>query len=677
MKERRQQLEVELNASIEKLGAPFEAELSENDLRLVMLQTPEGQQPAILPVVDGEALTPERIAELVNAGTLDEAQVTALREKITTFGQRFETVSEKIHATRAAHRERMRTLVEEEARSQLSFSVTDIERSFKTEAVRRFLGGIVDDVVTNQLTALGEGRDITQRYQVNVILEHSPDEGCAVLVETQPSFKSLLGTIDRQVAPGGGVVSDHTMIRAGSLLKADGGFLVLEAREVLAESGAWRVLMRTLRTGRLEVAPQESLLFGPVASLKPEPIPVNVKVILIGDPGLYRLLDSQDPDFPHLFKVLADFDTSLDRDAETLRFYAGLLARLVQEESLPHFASDGLAALAEHGARIAGRQDRMTTRFGRLADLAREAAFVARRRPAELVGAEDVDTAIRRSKRRADLPARHFRRRIAEGVIRIQTTGAVVGQVNGLATTSAGPLTYGFPARITATIGPGHRGAINIEREARLSGAIHTKGFYILGGLLRHLLRSAGHPLAFSASIAFEQSYGGIDGDSASGAEMCCLISALTGVPLRQSIAMTGAIDQLGNIQPIGAATEKIEGFFDACVDAGLTGDQGVIIPWSNRNDLMLRGDVVEACAEGRFRVFAVQRIEEALEIFTGEPVGQADADGIYPEGSLLERAVERSTLFWRMVREGPAALAGQDDAEDADAAPGVEVVEA
>jgi ATP-dependent Lon protease len=385
--------------------------------------------------------------------------------------------------------------------------------------------------------------------------------------------------------------------------------------------------------------------------LKPEAIPVNLKVVLIGEHGLYPALDAFDPDFPNLFKVLADFDSSLPRDAEALHSYTRVLARIAAEEKLPPFAADAVAVLAEQGARIAGRRDRLTARFGRLADLAREAAFLARKAGREPVTREDVLAAIRRSRRRGDLPARRFRELIADGSIRIQTSGTVVGQVNGLAVSYSGPHTYGFPARITATIGPGHAGAIDIEREAELSGAIHTKGFYILGGLLRHLLRGAGHPLAFSASVAFEQSYGGIDGDSASGAEMCCLLSALTGVGLRQDVAMTGAIDQLGHIQTVGAVSEKIEGFFDICSEAGLSGDQGVILPKSNVRDLMLREDVVEACDAGRFHVWAVETIGEALEVLSGWEAGRPDENGRYGEGTLLARAMERADDFWNMTQ--------------------------
>jgi ATP-dependent Lon protease len=305
----------------------------------------------------------------------------------------------------------------------------------------------------------------------------------------------------------------------------------------------------------------------------------------------------------------------------------------------------------------------LTTRFGRLADVAREAAFVAGKAGVETVRAEDVQATVRRIKRRGDLPARKFRKYVAEGTIRIQVSGQVVGQINGLAVIHAGPLTYGFPTRITATIGPGTAGTINIERESQLSGAIHTKGFYILGGLLRQLLRTK-HPLAFSASVAFEQSYGGIDGDSASGAEMCCLLSALTGIPLRQDLAITGAIDQMGHIQPIGAVTEKVEGFFDTCSDQGLTGTQGVIVPRANAGDLMLRTDVVEACRQGKFHVYAVETIHDVLELFTGRSAGEPGVDGAYPGGTLLHEAVKQAGAYWRMVRGTTSSKEKTDDDE-------------
>jgi predicted ATP-dependent protease len=277
---------------------------------------------------------------------------------------------------------------------------------------------------------------------------------------------------------------------------------------------------------------------------------------------------------------------------------------------------------------------------------------------------DDVRDAILRTKARADLPSRRFREYLADGTIKVQTKNSVVGQVNGLAVISAGPLVYGFPARITATIGAGSAGIVNIEGQAQLSGAIHTKGFHILGGLLRHLLQTD-HPLAFSASLAFEQSYGGIDGDSASGAEICCLLSALTGIPIRQDLAITGAIDQVGHIEAIGGVNEKIEGFFDICKDLGLTGTQGVVIPLSNAGDLMLRPDVVAACRDGKFHVYAVDTVQDALEVLTGVPAGVRDEDGAYPEGTILAQAVEKARDYWLRSLYRPEVVMEEAGAEE------------
>jgi len=614
---------------------------------------------AIVPVLEGRPTPPEAYEALVNEGKISSDESKRTLERIQEEVRRFEGIAGRLEELQQEHRKEVHQLFEIEARKILSGFVKGIARDFPQEAAQKFLGQIVEDVVEHRLGALSqkEDTDFTSLYQVNVVSDHSDGEDCPVIVESHPSLQNLFGGVDRESLPGGGVYSDHRSVRVGAVVRADGGYLLLEARDVLTEPGVWRALTRFLRTGMAEVArPELDLpIYGP--AMKPESPRVNVKVVLIGDTELYYLLDAHDPEFAHLFKVLADFESTLPREPSTVASYAGVIARIAKEENLLPYSGDAIAALAEHGARIAGRSDRLTTRFGRLADIAREASFLARKGAGVTVERTDVEEAVRNTKRRADLPSRQFRRSVKEGTIRIATTGSVVGQVNGLAVVHAGPLTYGFPSRISATIGPGTAGTINIEREAELSGSIHTKGFYILGGLLRHLLRTD-HPLAFSASIAFEQSYGGIDGDSASGAEICCLLSALTGVPLRQDLAMTGAIDQHGHIQPIGAANEKIEGFYDICREIGLTGAQGVLIPRSNVRDLMVRTDVVEACRAERFHIHAVDSIQEALETLAGRPAGVRGPDGAFPPGTLLAIAVERAHAYWQMVRgpQGPGA---------------------
>jgi predicted ATP-dependent protease len=434
-------------------------------------------------------------------------------------------------------------------------------------------------------------------------------------------------------------------ITAGTLLRADGGFLVLDARELLSEQGAWKILTRTLKNQLLEIVPADMAWPFSQPTIKPEPIAVNIRVIIVGDAGTYYMLDNNDPDFPNLFKVLVDFDSEIPRDSDGFNHYATVISKMVKEEGLLHFDKSGVAALIEHGARICARKDKLTTNFPRVADLAREGNYLALKEGAKYITGIHVNAAIKRTKLRGGLPSKKFQQMLAKGTINVFTSGQHVGEINGLAVIHAGPVVYGFPSRITGTVAPGRAGVINIEGAADMSGSIHTKGFQILGGLLRHVLPT-NHPLTFSASIAFEQSYGGIDGDSASGAEFCCLISAMTNIPLSQEYAMTGAIDQHGRLQAIGGVNEKIEGFFDTCKAQGFTGTQGVIIPQSNAGDLMLRDDVQQAVKDNKFAVHAVSRVTQALEIFCKQPAGDL-INGEYPENSILFKAMEKSKLFW------------------------------
>jgi ATP-dependent Lon protease len=664
IKNRQEAMQRKTQDQIKRLLQPFEKELKEAGLALVTVQAGPVAQGAIFGLVDDKPLPPEQIEEMHSQGDLSEEQFQAFQKNHEKYSRQLKDVSHKIIELGLAASESMEQLIKREARSALDRLVERIKSDFLDTRVDRFLDRIVEDVVENRLPELQNSTEFTRLYKVNVLLEHA-GEVCPTVIENTPTVVNLLGSIDREPAPSGAVISDHTMIHAGSILRADGGYLILDARDVLTEPGAWKVLTRTLRTERLEIIPPElSLSFAWGHSLKPEPIDVNVKVILLGDAETYYLLQSADPEFAQLFKVLADFDSVIPRTATGIEQYTAIIAKVAAEEKLPAFDRTAVAALIEHGARIAARREKLTARFSRLADIAREAAFIAGKDGRGTVTGEDILQTIRRTKCRADLPSRKFHEYLADGTIRIQTTGATVGQVNGLAVLQAGQLTYGFPARITATIGAGSAGVINIEREADLSGAIHTKGFYILGGLLRHLLQTD-YPLAFTASIAFEQSYGGIDGDSASGAEICCLLSALTGVPIRQEIAMTGAIDQLGHILAVGAVNEKIEGFFDTCEDIGLTGGQGVIIPKANALDLMLRQDVVDACAAGQFSIYAVGTVHEALEILTGLPAGERDAKGEYPAGSLLGKAIEKARLYWTKAAQamrGPVVPAVKEE---------------
>lgn len=667
MTARKTALESAAETRIKAMIEPLDHDAREAGLTLVTVQTGPVSHTTLFPLIDGKPVPPEQFELLRQEGRITEDDVKKLMESRDGFAARMNELNRAIHNAQREHVDGLRKMLQDETRAVLFEFVNAIVSEFPIDAVRTFLTELVDDVIENGLAALADddSDDFTRRYRVNILIEHPDDARCPIIIENVPTMTNLLGAVDREIIYPGASRTDHLMIRAGSLLRGDGGYLIMEARDVLSEPGAWKMLIRTLRSGRLEIVPPELSLPWLGQTIKPEPIEVDVKVILLGDGYVFQMLDSMDPDFPNLFKLLADFDSAIPRDDASIHHYAGLIARIAHDEGLPPFDRTAVAALIEHGSRIASRAGKLTARFGRLVDIAREAAFIAGNASHDNVTGDDVEDAVRRTKRRAELPSRRFREAMIDGTIRVQTRDAVIGQMNGLAVGQAGSLTSGFPARITATIGPGTAGVINIEREAALSGAIHTKGFYILGGLLRHLLQTS-HPLAFTASIAFEQTYGGIDGDSASGAEICCLISALTDAPIRQELAMTGAIDQMGNVLSIGAVNEKIEGFFDVCRDMGLTGSHGVIIPRSNASDLMLREDIVEAASAGQFHVYAIDHIAEALTLLTGTPAGERNGEGEYPEGSLLALAVERARDFWLRVSPPTAVIAvGAEEAAE------------
>jgi len=637
---------------------PLEESLQKDGLALVQGQGPG--QAGIFPVIEGQPVPLDRLGALVAQGELTKDAVDKIEEAINGYQKQLKDIGREINENIRAASLKIREINEKAAKELVGPWMTRIANEWDTEGVKEFLDEVVNDIIDNRIDA-EEDPPLRILYGVNVVLSQEDSDKRPIVEESTPNMMNLLGTVEPDFGPNGMAVSDYRGVHAGALLRADEGYLIVDVNDLLSEPGAWRALMRTLRTGMLEIVPPEAGWMRQTVVTQPEPIRIHVRVILIGDARTYYQLDHADPDFRELFKVLADFDSEIIRDSQGIGSYGQVISNLCEEESLPHFHKSGVAALAEHGARIVARPDRLTARFGRIADIAREAAFLAK---SDTVIDEDVREAVRRTKRRASLPSRKFQEMVNNRTIMVETSGEVVGQINGLAVMHSGPLTYGFPARVTATIGPGTAGLINIEGRANMSGTIHTKGFHILGGLLRHLIRTQ-HPLAFSASIAFEQSYGGIDGDSASGAEMVCLLSALTGVPVKQSMSMTGAIDQHGNIEAIGGVNEKIEGFFDACQYSGLSRDQGVVIPKSNAGDLMLRDDVVEACRKGDFFVYAVETIQEALSLMTGHEAGELDEEGNYPKDSLLGKAVDKAQQFWRLTLSSPAQLTQTEEAPE------------
>lgn len=655
IKAKQRQLTEQAQSEIQKIGEPFEEELQSQGLTMVPVQAGQNVVPAILPLINGKPVQYEQLQELRNQGRMSDEEYKALVDKISNYEKKFAELSQEIYAAQLRHQQAVQDLMAEETRSLIESRLAPIRERFDDPGVSEFLEGVTRDLLQHRMFNLEQQGEFGRLYRVNLVRSYPEDGATNVITEVNPTTTNLVGKIDREFSSNMMMArSDHLMIKPGALLNADGGYLVLDARDILSEPGSWSVLLRTLKTGMFELVPYDPFGMWMAPQLKPDPIPVDIKVVLVGDPDVYALLDAYEPRFGHLFKVLADFSDTIERTEAGLRVYGNVIARLVQRDNLRHFRADAVAELVEHGARICAQKGRLTTRFGRIADIAREATFVASETDGDQVTAEDVRESIRRSRRRTDLPARKYRRLVTDGSLRLDVSGKVVGQVNGLAVMISGPMIYGFPSRITASIGPGGAGAVNIERESDLSGSVHTKGFLILSGLLRHLLRLK-HPMAFSAAIAFEQTYGGIDGDSASGAEFCCLLSALTNQPIDQQIAMTGAVDQKGNILPVGGVTQKVEGFFDTCQALGLTGSQGVILPASNSEELMLRQDVVDAVEDGRFSVYGVDRIEQALTLLTGVMTGDA-TDGEYGPDTLLGIAQARSADYWQVAREAKSS---------------------
>ena len=595
---------------------------------------------------DDKAVNPEQWQELIKAGTITEKQQNKIQQDIATYTAQLHDMAKSINNIKYHKSEATQELIENRTRQILHAETAAISKRFHTNAVQEYLKEACDDVIEQFFYSEKEKFFPHVRYNVNILVSHKNTTDCPIIVERVPALNKLLGTIESKWGEKGQELSDHMNITAGTLLRADGGFLIVDARDLLTEPGAWKILIRTLKNQLLEIVPAEMAWPFSQPTLKPEPIKVNVRVILLGDSQTYYTLDNYDPDFPELFKVLADFDSEIYRNADSYGNYASVIARLVNEEDLLHFDKTAVATLIEHGARICSRKDYLTTNFPRIADLAREGNYLALKQGQELITSQHINLAINRTKKRAGLASKKFQQMLSNGVINLFTSGKQVGEINGLAVIHAGPVFYGFPSRITSTVAPGRAGVINIEGRADMSGSIHTKGFQILGGLLRHLLPTT-HPLTFSASIAFEQSYGGIDGDSASGAEFCCLISAITHIPISQEYAMTGAIDQHGRLQAIGGVNEKIEGFFDTCKAQGFTGNQGVIIPSSNAGDLMLREDVQQAIKGNKFSVHAVSCVTQALEILCDQPAGTLK-NGKYTKDSILYKAMEKSNLFWK-----------------------------
>lgn len=604
---------------------------------VALLRTPQGF--VFAPIKDDATMSGEDFEKL------GEEEKRRLSKVTDEFGERLHKLLHQFPRWRREMQGKIRAASREAMGFAVGHLVEELKERYKELGnVLEFLDAAMRDIVEkgediHESRGEGDSEEFSgsvslRRYQVNLLVDRSAEKAAPVVSEDNPTYANLVGRVE-QIAQMGMLVTNFTMIRAGALHRANGGYLMLDALKVLMQPYGWEGLKRALKSRQVRI---ESLsqIYGLVStqSLEPEPVPLDLKVVLFGDREVYYLLREFDPEFDELFKVASDFEDEVDRDHGNSELYARLVATAAKREGLKPFGADAVARIVEHAARVAGDAEKLTACTRHIADLLHEAEHMAVAAGRAVVSRADVEGALAARRERTGRLRRSVHEYIERGIHLIDVTGERVGQVNGLAVIDPGDEMFGHPVRITATVRLGEGDIVDIEREAELGGAIHSKGVMILSSFLgARFARNL--PLSLGASLVFEQSYGPVEGDSASLAELCALLSALADAPIRQSIAMTGSVNQHGRVQAIGGVNEKIEGFFEVCRKRGLTGEQGVIIPESNVKHLMLNDEVIAACAEGKFRIWPVDHVDDAIELLTGVPAGTPDDRGIIATGSI------------------------------------------
>jgi lon-related putative ATP-dependent protease len=629
------------------------------DLRI--LQTPTGMM--IVPVHDGEPIQPEVVEHMAKVDR------EAIEAKIKVLGEELAQTMRAIPGRDKERRQRIEALNSEVAEMAVSRAMDDIPAEFhEIPELAQYLTAIRTDLVANAQAFMTEGDgqgpplDLTMnRYRANPLLRSAEyDGGAPVIYADAPDVGYLVGRIEH-IPHMGALLTDFTQIKPGALHRANGGYLLVDAERLLVSPFAWHTLKRCLRTREIVIA---SPLLGTstmtAVSLEPAPVPLDVKVILFGNRRILHMMAALDPDFSELFKVAADFDDVFPRSPDSEREFCCLIAGITRDEAERPLSAAACAAVIERAARLAGDAERLTLRVGWLADLIREADHWAGEDGAKAIDAAHIDKTVAEQIRRIDLTREKLHEQITRETVLIDTEGKAVGQINGLAVLQAGYLTFGKPSRITARVRMGAGKLVDIEREVEMGGPLHSKGVLILSGFLaaRYALDA---PMSLAASLVFEQSYGGVDGDSASSTELYALISALSGLAIRQGLAVTGSVNQNGEVQAIGGVNEKIEGFFDICATRGLTGNQGVLIPMANVKHLMLRRDVVEACRDGRFHIHAVAHADQGIEILTGCKAGKRSPGGRFPKDTVNRLVEDRLVAFAEARRKFAKGAEGED----------------
>ena len=601
----------------------FEKNVEKQGFKVVQIQMGPFVRPAIFPIIDGKPTNIEEIEAMIKEGKMTEVQYKGIKEKIQVLENDMASIYSQVKDIQDATNAEIVKLNEWMVKPLVSHMLDDIKKEFPGEKTVEYLADVLNSIMGDLERFLKKDtkEDEFREYNVNVLVDNSETKEIPIIFETTPSYKNLFGTIERYAGGAGVFASDFLNIKAGSLLRANGGFLIINAFDALVEPWVWQTLKRTLRNCAVDIQSFDPFYVFSTSALKPEPISIDVKVIMIGSQWLYYLLFYQDGDFKKIFKVKAEFDTVMDKSHENINQYASFVKSICTAESLLPFTKAAIATIIEYSVRIAGQKDKLSTRFHIIADTIREADYWTRQTKRKEIGPDDVEKAIQGWRRRVNMPEDKIQEMIEKNILMIDTKGKVVGQLNGLSIYQLGNYSFGRPTKITAKVSLGRAGIINIEREANLSGRTYNKGVLILSGFLRSRY-AQNQPMAIDATLGFEQSYSEVDGDSASGAEVYALLSALSGVPLSQEIAVTGSVNQNGEIQPIGGVNEKIEGFFDVCKAKGFTNNHGVIIPDSNVDDLMLKQEVIDAVKKGKFKIYAISTIDQGIEILTGVKAG-------------------------------------------------------
>lgn len=648
---RRQGLEQDAQSEQAEGLERLQEEAAERGLR--MARTPAGF--VFAPVRDGEVLGSEEVEEL------SQEEQDEIQEDIEELHEQLRQVMRQVPSQQRELRQAVRDLDREFARVVVADLLDEFRSDYEDlDDVQEHLHAIQDDVVENARKLVADGdaeqpqlqmmqarqaNETLRRYRVNVLVSAGGAEGAPVIHEENPTYENLIGRIEYQ-AQMGALTTDFNFIRPGALHRANGGTLILDARRVLSQPLAWEALKRTLRSGEIAIeSPGRALGLISTRSLEPEPVPLDVKIVLLGERLLYYLLHELDPEFTEFFKVQADFDEETDRTGDRERLYGRMIATMVRRAELVPFDRGAVARVIEHGSRLSADAEKLTMRTRTVDDLLREASWFASQNGRGVTRREDVQSAIDARIRRADRLRERTREAILRDTLYIDTSGEQVGQANGLSVLQLGGHAFGRPARITASVRLGEGEIVDIERESDLGGSVHSKGVMILSSFLKGRY-ATGTPFSLSASLVFEQSYGDVDGDSASLAELYALLSAIAETPIRQAWAVTGSVDQHGNVQPVGGVNEKIEGFFDICSARGLTGDQGVVIPAANTSNLMLRRDVVAAVEDGDFRIVPVETVDQGMELLTGETMGERGPERAYPDGTVNHRVESRLETF-------------------------------